>query len=64
MLLATLLAPEEKRDGIEVRIVGGLTAGYSFARTMLAVKRVPVAIVINADSPERPCGRPIFSKSF
>jgi hypothetical protein len=52
MLLATLLADEEKRDGIEIGVVSGLSSGYSFARTMLAVKRIPVAIVIDADSPE------------
>jgi hypothetical protein len=52
MLLTTLLAEEQDRDGIEVRVVGGLSSGYSFARTMLAVKRIPVAVVIDADSPE------------
>ena len=53
MLLATLLADEQKRDGIEIGVVSGLSAGYSFARTMLAVKRIPVAVVIDADSPEQ-----------
>jgi hypothetical protein len=52
MLLATLLAEEQDRDDIEVRVVGGLSSGYSVARTMLAVKRMPVAVVIDADSPE------------
>jgi len=53
MLLATLLADEEKRDGVEIRVVSGLSSGYSVARTMLAVKRIPVAVVIDADSPEQ-----------
>ncbi len=53
MLLATLLGDEENRDGIEIRVVSGLSSGYSFARTMLAVKRIPVAVVIDADSPEQ-----------
>jgi hypothetical protein len=52
MLLATLLADERARDGIEIGVVKGLSSGYSFARTMLAVKRTPVAVVIDADSPE------------
>jgi hypothetical protein len=53
MLLATLLGNEENRDGVEIRVVRGLSSGYSFARTMLAVKRIPVAVVIDADSPEQ-----------
>jgi len=53
MLLATLLADEEKRDGVEIRVVSGLSSGYSVARTILAVKRIPVAVVIDADSPEQ-----------
>src|ERR1700678_1517907 len=53
MLLATLLADEEKRDGVEIGVVPGLSSGYSFARTLLAVKRIPVAVVIDADSPEQ-----------
>jgi hypothetical protein len=53
MLLATLLADEEKREGIEIGVVSGLSSGYSFARTMLAVKRIPVAVVIDAHSPEQ-----------
>jgi len=53
MLLATLLADEEKRNGIEIGVVSGLSSGYSVARTMLAVKRIPVAVVIDADSPEQ-----------
>jgi hypothetical protein len=52
MLLATLLAEEQHRDNIEVRVVRNLTAGYSVPRTMLAVERKPVAVVINAQSPE------------
>ena len=42
-----------KRDGIEIGVVSGLSSGYSYARTMLAVKRIPVAVVIDADSPEQ-----------
>jgi hypothetical protein len=53
MLLATLLADEEKRDGVDIRVVSGLSSGLSVARTMLAVKRRPVAVVIDADSPEQ-----------
>jgi hypothetical protein len=56
MLLAILLADEEKRDGITIGVVSGLSSGYSFARTMLAVKRTPVAVVIDADSPEPEVG--------
>jgi hypothetical protein len=52
MLLATLLADERERDVMEIGVVIGLSSGYSFARTMLAVKRTPVAVVIDADSPE------------
>jgi hypothetical protein len=52
MLLATLLAEEQERGEIEVRVASGLTSGYSVARTILAVKRIPVAVVIDADSPE------------
>ncbi len=53
MLLETLLADERERDGIEIGVVSGLSSGYSYARTMLAVKRIPVAVVIDADSPEQ-----------
>ncbi len=52
MLLATLLRGEQERNEVEVRVVSGLTSGYSVARTFLAVQRVPVAVVIDADSPE------------
>ncbi len=52
MFLATLIAEEQDRYGIEIRAVGGKSSVYSFARTLLAVKRIPVAVVIDADSPE------------
>jgi hypothetical protein len=52
MLLTTLLAEEQQRDGIEVGVVSGLSPSYSVARTILAVERMPVAVVIDADSPE------------
>jgi hypothetical protein len=52
MLLTTLLAAERGRDGVDVGVVKGLSSGYSVARTILAVKRIPVAVVIDADSPE------------
>lgn len=52
MLLSTLLAEEQKAGAVEVGVAHGLTSGYSLARTMLAVKRKPVAVVIDADSPE------------
>lgn len=52
MLLARLLADEQGRNVVEVRVVDGLSSGFSFARTILAVQRTPVAVVIDADSPE------------
>jgi len=52
MLLAALLAPEQARGEVEVRVVEGLSSGFSFARTRLAVRRLPVAVVIDAESPE------------
>jgi hypothetical protein len=52
MLLAKLLANEQERDVIEVGVVNGLSSGFSFARTILAVQRTPVVVVIDADSPE------------
>jgi hypothetical protein len=52
MFLAALIASERLRDGIQIRVGGGESPGHSFARTMLAVRRTPVAVVINADSPE------------
>ena len=52
MLLTRLLGEGHERDDVEVRVVPGLSSGYSVARTILAVKRAPVAVVIDADSPE------------
>lgn len=52
MFLATLIGEEQHRDDIEIRVVGGKSAIHSFARTLLAVKRIPVAVVIDANSPE------------
>jgi hypothetical protein len=52
MFLTTLLAAEQKAGAVEIGVVSGLASCYSFARTMLAVKRIPVAVVIDADSPE------------
>ena len=53
MLLGKLIADEQEKYDIEIRVVGGKSSIYSFARTLLAVKRIPVAIVIDADSPEQ-----------
>ncbi len=50
--LATLLAEEQKRGSVEVGVINDLPSAYSVARTMLAVKRTPVAMVIDANSPE------------
>jgi hypothetical protein len=52
MFLATLIAEEQQRDDIDIRVVGGKSAIHSVARTLLAVNRIPVAVVIDADSPE------------
>ncbi len=52
MFLATLIAEEQHLYDIEIKAVGGMSSVYSFARTLLAVKRTPVAVVIDADSPE------------
>lgn len=52
MFLATLIADEQHRYGIEVKVAGGLASLYSVARTLLAVKRTPVAVVIDAETPE------------
>ena len=51
-LLGTLLAEEQARGAIDVGVVMGMTSSYSVARTILAVDRIPVALVIDANSPE------------
>jgi hypothetical protein len=51
-LLATLIAEEQSRGGVEVRVATGQSSFYSYARTLLAVKRIPVAVVMDADTPE------------
>jgi hypothetical protein len=51
MVLATLIAEEQQRDDIAIEVVGKSDI-YSYARTLLAVKRIPVAVVIDAHSPE------------
>jgi hypothetical protein len=51
MFLATLIAEEQQRDDIAIEVVGK-SGFFSYARTLLAVKRIPVAVVIDAHSPE------------
>ena len=53
MLLARLIADEQERYNVEISGGGGKSAVFSFARTLLAVRRIPVAVVIDADSPEQ-----------
>lgn len=52
LLLTRLLMEGRERDDVVVRVAPGLSSGYSVARTILAVKRAPVAVVIDANSPE------------
>ena len=58
MLLATLIAEEQSRCDLEIQIVGGKSSLggrsslYSVARTLLAVRRIPVVVVIDAHTPE------------
>lgn len=52
MLLAMLIGAEQEKYEIEIRVAGGASAAFSYARTLLATKRTPVAILIDADSIE------------
>jgi hypothetical protein len=52
LLLAKLIAEEEGRDDVEIKVVGGKSSLYSVARTLLAVRRKPVAVVFDAHTPE------------
>jgi hypothetical protein len=52
MLLAKLIAEEQGRSDVEINVLGGRSSLYSYARTQLAVRRIPVAVVFDAQTPE------------
>jgi hypothetical protein len=52
MLLAKLIAEEQNRYDVEIKVLQGKSSVYSFARTLLAVKRIAVAVVFDAGTPE------------
>lgn len=52
MFLAKLIAEEQAHYDVEIRVVGGISAFFSYARTLLAVSRIPVAVLMDADSSE------------
>jgi hypothetical protein len=52
MLLAKLIAEEQGRSEVEIKVLGGKSSLYSVARTLLGVRGIPVAVVFDADTPE------------
>jgi hypothetical protein len=65
-LLSTLLAPEAVRSGVCLRFreAGGWSAADSLARSILAVRREPVVLVVDADGgEERASERKAFLQS-